>query len=447
MNRKYLIPILSVLSILVVAVELIFFSPFSKKDEYSTIYLEINPSIEIKVDKNENVVSVKALNDDAKEIVDSSLEGKPIDELFKDLSNKIVDMGYSKDNQVTMLIHTTGSLDSEEVINKIRNDFQDKDLYADIIVINNISSEDEEFAKTHNISPYKAAYLNSIKEEKENINIEELVDKPIREIQQTKETGNTCDDGYTLEGDLCLKEIERIEAKSGSVCPSHFMDYNGKCYEETPYLEKDNDICNDNFTLVNGKCINKITDVAEGVCNNGSYDSGKDVCHENVYIGDAYEFCRDSGRTLYEHKCLATKPTINGGCLNGDMLYNGKCVNTRNDYYASEWMCPNGQINSTDKGTLIFPDNKCYEEQEVKPTAYKCNEDFTLENKTCVREESHDPQKERYCPNGFTMVPYDRCINLNNQKDYETGFVCDKENSRLEGNVCVVYEIVDAKKW
>ena len=38
MNRKYLIPILSVLSILVVTVELIFFSPFSKKDDICVVY-------------------------------------------------------------------------------------------------------------------------------------------------------------------------------------------------------------------------------------------------------------------------------------------------------------------------------------------------------------------------------------------------------------------------
>ena len=447
MNRKYLIPVLSVLSILVVAIELIFFAPTSKKEEYSTIYLEINPSIEIKVDNNENVVSVKALNDDAKDIVNSSFEGKALNDLMDNIVNKIIEYGYVSDNSVTLLMHVSGKLEDTDIADRIKGSFIEKDINAKTIIIDEVSKEDEEFAKTHNISPYKAAFLNKVKEENENINIEELVDKPIREIQQTKETGNTCDDGYTLEGDHCLKEIERMEPKSGSVCPSHFMDYNGKCYEETPYLESDNYICNDNFTLVDGKCIIKNTDIAEGVCNNGQYDSGKDVCHENVYIGDAYEFCRDSGRTLYEHKCLATKPTINGGCLNGDMLYNGKCVNTRNDYYASEWMCPNGQINSTDKGDLIFKDNKCYEEQEVKPIAYKCNDDFILEDKTCVRVEVRDPQKERYCPNGFTMVPYDRCINLNNAKDYETGFVCDRENSRLEGNVCVVYEIVDAKNW
>ena len=419
----------------------------NKEDSYSTIYLEINQSLEIVVDKDENVVSVNPLNDDAKKIVDNDSIGKSLNDLLGNLIDKIIENGYTRDNQLTMLLHVTNDLDIQDIDSRFKDFFHEKDINLQTIVIDEVSSEDKEFAKEHNISEYKAAYINSIKEENEKVDIETLIDKSINELNNTKNTGLYCDDGYFLEGEMCYKEIEKIEAHSGSICPRGFMEYNGKCYEEQPYIETDNYICRDNFTLVNGTCINKITDVARGICNDGEYDGSKDVCYEKEFIGDAYEFCRDSGRTLYDHKCLATKPTINGGCLNGDMLYNGKCVNTRNDYYASEWMCPNGQINSTDKGDLIFPDNKCYKEVEVKPTSYECNDGFVLEGKTCVMIETQTPERERICPSGFTKVPYDRCININNIKDYETGLVCDKENARVEGNVCVVYEVIDAKKW
>ena len=444
MDRKYLIPILTILCILTVAIELIFFAPNNKKESNSTIYLEINPSIEIIIDKDEKVISVNALNEDAKKIVNDDYKGKSLDDLFGNIIDKLIDNNYTSDNRVTMLVHVSGYLDSDFVDDKIKNVFNEKNIMADTIIIDEVSSSDEEFAKTHNISPYKAAFLNKVKEENENINIEELVDKPIKEVEETRITGSYCDDGYFLENDHCFKEVERIEARQGNVCPERFMDYNGKCYEETPYLEKDSYICHDNYVLTNGKCVNKTILPAEGVCESNQYDSLKDICYEKVFIGDATEFCRDPGRTLYDHKCLATKPTINGGCLNGDMLYNGKCVNTRNDYYASEWKCPNGQMNSTDKGTLLFPDNKCYEDREVKPSSYKCEEGLILEGKTCVKEEVQEPQKERVCPNGYTMVPYDRCINLNNVKDYESGLVCDRENSRVVDNVCVVYDIKDA---
>ena len=442
MNKKCLI--LAIISIIVVAIELIFFVP--KKDSNSTIYIEINPSIEIEIDKDENVVKVNALNDDAKEIINEDFKGKALNELFEKLLDNLIDKGYVSDNNITMLIHVSDNLESEDIGNRIRGIFSKKDIYADTILIDEVSKEDEEFAKEHGISPYKAAFLNAIKENNEEINIEELIDKPIKELEETRLTGNTCEEGYFLEGDHCLKEIERIEAKQGNICPRNYNEYNGKCYRETNFIDGENYVCEEGFTLTDGVCYRKEVHPAEGKCNNdGHYDGDKDVCHEFVYIGDATEFCRDPGRTLYDHKCLATKPTINGGCLNGDMLYNGKCVNTRNDYYASEWRCPNGQMNSSDKGDLLFPDNRCLEEKTVAPSSYVCNDDFVLDGKACIKEETKKAYKERICPSGYTKTEFDRCYDFSDSKEFELGLVCDKENARVEDNVCVVYEIVEAK--
>ena len=414
-----------------------------KDNSYSTINLEINPSIEIKFEK-EKVISVEALNDDAKIIVNNDFKGKSLDETFKIILESLIDNGYVKENKVTMLMHVSSDLDGKEINNKMNSVFKDKGIYADTIIIDKVSKDDEEFAKNHNISPYKAAYLNTIKENFEYADIEKLVDKPISELKETKDTGNLCEEGYTLERDLCFKEIERIEAKQGNVCPGNYDDYNGKCYENTPYIEGPNYVCNEDFTLKDGMCYREETYLAEPICENGIYHGEDDSCYEQVYIGDAYEYCRDPGRTLYNHKCLATKPTINGGCLNGDMLYNGKCVNTRNDYYDSEWKCPDGQTNSKPNGELINSDNKCYQEKKGGSPTYSCQEEYKLNGKTCVREEMHNAEKERICPSGFTKVEYDRCINMNNVKEYETGLVCDKENARVENGICVVYDIKPA---
>ena len=439
MNKKHLV--LAILSILVVAIELIFFAP--KGRTYSKIYLEINPQIEIEVDEDK-VISVTPLNEDAKEIVSDLKENTTLDDLYKDIVEKLVDKGYTADNKVTILLHVSSDLDVKSVENGIKKSFGEKEIEADTIVIDKVSKEDEKFAEEHGISSYKAAFLNSIKEENKDIDIEKLVDKPIKELEETRLTGNTCDDGYTLEGDRCFKEIERIEAKQGNVCPRGYMEYKGKCYEETRIVDGDNYICHDDFTLENGKCYKRDIRDALPKCENGTYHSEDGSCYEQVYIGDAYEYCRDSGRTLYDHKCLATKPTINGGCLNGDMLYNGKCVNTRNDYYVSEWMCPNGKTNSNPNGELINKDNKCYEEKKGSPATFYCDDDSRLEGKMCVNEQVLSPEKERVCPSGFTKVENDRCINMNNIKEYESGLVCDKENARVVGNVCIVYEVKEA---
>lgn len=446
MNKKHLI-ISSTIMVIILIIALIINIIPSKENVYRTITLDINPSIEINLDKNDKVISVKALNEDAKEIIEDNLNNKSFDDALRSISNKLIEHDYGKDGNIVMLINSSIGENYEELKNKIMNSFRDTEVHVEVIFIDKISKEDKEFAKEHNITPYKAAYLNKIKEENENVDIEKLIDKPIEEITEVKNTGNYCDDDYFLEGDHCFKEIERIPAKEGNVCPREYMEYSGKCYKEEPYLEKDNYKCSDGFVLKDNKCVNTSSMDADGDCGTNPYIKEEDMCVEEVIVGDAYEYCRDPGRTLYNGKCLATKPTINGGCLNGDMLYNGKCVNTRNDYYLSEWKCPNGETLSNPNGELLYPDKKCREQKKVKPISYKCPDEFILDGKTCTRTDIQDAQKERYCPSGYTKVNFDRCINLNDVKDYESGFVCNQENSKVIGNVCVIYDIIEAKKW
>lgn len=444
MKKSYII-ISAVVGCLLLIFGIIMLLGQKDKEVYSTIYLEINPRIEIKLNKDKNVISVDALNDDAKEVIPEKYKGNNLDDLLKNLVENLIDKGYTKDNKLTMIINTSGELNSEDVRNNILYQFGEKDIEVDAIIIDSINKEDEELAKEYNISPYKAALINSIKQENEKIDIENLINRSIEDIEETKITGNTCDEGYFLDGDHCFKEIGRTEAKSGSVCPREYTDYNGKCYEETHPIEGTNLVCHSEYTLTDGICYRKDVHDALPECGEGTYHGDEDVCYEQVYIGDAYEYCRDPGRTLYDHKCLATKPTINGGCLNGDMLYNGKCVNTRNDYYVSEWICPDGKTNSNLNGELINLDNKCYREQKDSSPTYTCDEGFRVEGKLCIKEDTEKPEKEKICPRGFIKIGFDRCINMNNVKEYETGLVCDQDAARVEDNVCVIYDIVEAK--
>ena len=441
MNKKIIIPI--VVAVLLIIIGILFF-PFGKK-EVSTITLDINPSIELNLSKDNEVLSVKAINDDAKEII-NNVEGKTLSEAFTIITKNLYDKGYLEDREAIILIHSSGDITNNEIEKELRNSLEKEGVHTEIYFADNITKEDEELAKKYNITPAKANYINAITKEYENITPDQLIDKPIGELLETKGSGLSCEEGYSLEGGVCLKEKERINATTGDVCPDGYYEYNSKCYDETRILEGDKEVCNEGLTLENGVCTNTTTYKAEGVCENGEYRSDQDKCTDKVYIGDATEFCRDPGRTLYEHKCLATKPTINGGCLGSDKLLNGKCVNTIDDYYASEYKCPNGQMNSNADGSLLYPDNKCYEEKLVDPKEYKCNKDFTLKGKECVITTNEKPRKEQYCPDGYTTVDFGRCINLNKEVKKESGFVCNTENSRLRGDVCIIYDVKDAIK-
>ena len=55
--------------------------------------------------------------------------------------------------------------------------------------------------------------------------------------------------------------------------------------------------------------------------------------------------------------------------------------------------------------------------------------------------------KERLCPSGYIKVDNDRCINLSKTVNKQSGLVCEGLDRRLKGNMCVIYEIVEAKKY
>ena len=415
------------------------------KNVATTITLDINPSIELKLDGDKKVMGATAINDDAIGIVKGT-KGKNIDEAIGLIVENLLEKGtIHPGEEIDIILYSEGDLKSSEIMAKINHSFNAREVRPNIFVVEKVTDEDLKFAKKNNMGVGKAAYISALIKENSNINPELLIDKSVNEIRETKETGYYCDLGYTLEGDLCVKKVSSEEPVPGEVCEDGYYLYNGTCYLETSSIEGNKDTCSDGFKLENNMCVLKSSHNATGICESGNYDDSSDYCTTLEYFGDATEYCRDPGRTLYDHKCLATKPTINGGCLGSDLLYKGKCVNTKNDYYVSEWKCPGWNNNAGKKGE-IMEDYKCYRELKVKPIKYVCDDDFTLDGRLCVREDSRPLEKERLCPKEYTKVDGGRCINMGASKPLIEGNTCEKENARLEDNKCVIYDIVRAYK-
>ena len=402
-----------------------------------------NLSLELKINENEDILELNSLNDTTQDFI-KELSDKRFDGIIELLFTKLIEMdSFHYSDPVILLYGNDFPVDEFE--NKIESIFANHEKHANIIVIKEITDEDIEFAKKHSISFIKAAYIKSLARENNNLSIDDLVSKTLNELEEYQRTGNYCTSGYRLEKDHCFKEIGREDAISGMVCPIEYYEYQGKCYKEVGSVEGTKEVCPENLKMENGMCIRKETYQAEGVCEKGEYDFTKDVCYFKEYFADANEYCRDSGRTLYEHKCLATKPTLNGTCLGNDVVYKGKCVNMKNDYQNSDWSCPGWKNGKPNKSEILDEEtHKCYKEAQKSPLSYKCEGDFTLESKMCIHVEMHSPEKERLCLNGYTKVN-DRCINMNDTKTLIDGYLCDKNNAILVGSTCIIYDIIEAK--
>lgn len=433
MKKKIMIPIIVVLILVIGIVSFILFNSRT----VTTITLDINPSIEINLTRNEKVKSIVALNEEAKEIIGDNLKEKSLDDTLNIITDNLIEKGYANEDELLeIVLYSEGNISNEKLETKLKETLEKKQISSNIITIDKISKEDEEFAKKYNVSPAKISYIKTIIQDNKNVNLEDLANKPVSELKETKETGKYCDEGYTLEGDWCLKEKERISATSGEVCPRGYAEHEGKCYEETKAIVSKKYICNDGFNLVDNKCVmNEVTDASEK-CNSGDYDNG--YCVRKELIGNAEEYCRLTPATdiLMNHKCYGPKPTINGGCLNGDKLMNGGCVDM-NSYYTSDYRCESGDLES---------DHKCYKTIKSLPDSYYCEGNAKLEGTKCIITRVEDPRKEMTCPNG--TIPIDdgsRCLNLNKTVAKESGFICEGENSRLKDNQCIIYEMKEAK--
>lgn len=426
----------------------------------ATITLDINPSIEINLTKKEKVKSIVPLNDDAKDIISSDLKGKSLNNALKSITNNLIDKGYIDEDRVEIILYSKGSIKSEEVESSIKNYFSEKQISADVIIIKSVTKDDEKLAKKYNISPAKVTYIKSITENNENISIEDLTNKSVSELNETKATGKYCHDGFTLEGDWCLREINQISASDGEVCPRGYLEYDGKCYEETESIEGNNYVCRDDFKLENNKCVREMTEnaipikyscssgvaktrVEAGLSGTNDGDANDIVCVDEsnathpmspCEVNDGTEYTMAGGK-CYWHKA----PVIASGCP-GKVQVNGFCW----DDASSVLICVGARDGKQYSSRSEFCEGSV---KYINPVVseYKCeNKNAKLTGTKCVVEELEDAEKQRYCPSGYTLVDHDRCINYNKTTNKESGLVCEGENSRLKGSTCIIYEMIEA---
>lgn len=457
MKKKIIIPIGIVALFLVIG-----FIIFDNNKIVSTITLDINPSVQINLTKNKKVKNVMGLNDDAKDILDDNYKGKSLDDSFEILISNLIEKGYvDNENNLDVILHVDGKITNKMVSEQIEYEFGKKGIHTEIVIIESVIKEDEELAKKYNVSPAKIAYVKSIIQDNDNITLENLVNDSVSELKETKETGKYCDEGYTLEGDFCLKEIKRVSASKGGVCPRNYLEYEGKCYEETGMIDSNEFYCNEEFNLENDKCIREITENAipkKYSCTSGISKTRVEAGLTSADAGDANDVvCVDysnathpvspcethdgteytmSGGVCYWHRA----GILNGSCP-GKVLVNGACWDNASNILICEGYRDGKQYSSRSEfceGSIKY-NNPVVSE-------YKCeNQNAKLTGNKCIIEEVEDAHVKWTCQSGYTLVNNDRCINYNKTAQKENGFVCEGKNTRLKGNQCITYEMIEAK--
>lgn len=187
------------------------------------VSVDINPSVEIEINKNHNVIKAIALNEDAKDLPLNNLKSQPIDKALQELVNMARVEGYIKDTDENYILVTSVDLIEDRQEEKILKDLiaggkekieSSASEVGDKVQVIAIRSNQEtlEEAKKENISVGKKEIaknkgVKDIKELKELKDIKDVLDnKDIKDIKDIINNKDIKDTKKQLE-----KEKEKID--------------------------------------------------------------------------------------------------------------------------------------------------------------------------------------------------------------------------------------------
>lgn len=164
----------SLLLVFVVALSFLFRSPTPLMPQvYATIYLEINPTLEIDIDARYDILEVRPMNPDAESLLSGfeDLKGQSFDITFDRLVEQAVTLEYlTKDRPIMMLDVSTTQLENRAtVFNRVTDrvpELRERHDLEEIDIIEgdarNQTDEETDTAVTHDISVMRLRMIREI---------------------------------------------------------------------------------------------------------------------------------------------------------------------------------------------------------------------------------------------------------------------------------------------
>ena len=157
---------------------------FQAKQIVTNIYLDINPSICISLNANNVVLSVTALNEDGKPLVNNLKDciGKDMDSFISQTVTVLSDTGYLSSEKPTILISVENSNNQKStaimknVSHCMHNNLSEKNLTGSVIT-QQVLSDDldvKDLSKNMHISPGKASFIKHMVEQNDQLEAKDL---------------------------------------------------------------------------------------------------------------------------------------------------------------------------------------------------------------------------------------------------------------------------------
>lgn len=161
--------------------------------EVSYVIVDINPSVELAVDSNNNVVDVESLDDDGDIVTsDLNLVGKNVEDASEDIANAAAQTGYLDDLSDNNTVVVTSSSDNEtartnieqKVIDKLNTYFENTKLSA-LVAAKGLDDNLKTEADQYGISYGKMMLVECALAFNPSLNKDDLVKMSIQDINKT----------------------------------------------------------------------------------------------------------------------------------------------------------------------------------------------------------------------------------------------------------------------
>jgi len=159
----------------------------------STVALDVNPSIEIVTNRHNQVLSVRALNDDARKIVaDLNFDQADLDESVDALVSSMIDQGYlNADRNVVLVSVANKDADKADdlavaVEHSIKDSASSQDIEPTVLRQTLTETDDETaaLADQYSVSTGKIKLVQEIAASDENLTVDALASKSVTELLQ-----------------------------------------------------------------------------------------------------------------------------------------------------------------------------------------------------------------------------------------------------------------------
>lgn len=156
----------------------------------SIIAIDVNPSIQIATNRSDKVLSVKALNQDGKNLIaNKNFKNKDYNIVVKDLVDTMTSAGYIDQSKNSVLVYVSNSNSIKanrvktSVVTDIKDTLTEKEISAVVYNQSIPDSKDlEALAKQYNISFGKMKFINELVEKDPTLSIETLAKLSLQEI-------------------------------------------------------------------------------------------------------------------------------------------------------------------------------------------------------------------------------------------------------------------------